>query len=67
MSPKLQGSISPTFLRPAFMHADPKSVKIEPSCYHLFVLLESGHVKVSCRINVDEIDPRLHKADYVNH
>jgi len=48
-SSQLQVSISQTFLRAAFTHAYPKSVKIQSSYQYLFALLESASIKTALR------------------
>ncbi len=43
------GSVSPTYLRTAFMPVTPKSVIIQSSCQYLFTLLGSTGAKAACR------------------
>jgi len=47
MSAKLLGLISQTFIRTAFMSADPRSAKRQSSYQCNFSLLGSGHVKTA--------------------
>jgi len=49
------GLISPTYLRVAFGHKDPKSVNIQSSRQNLFTILGSN-VHKSFKYSVDEID-----------
>ncbi len=44
----LQGWISPTYLRAAFMPVAPKNVRIQSSCQYLFMLLGSTGAKAAC-------------------
>jgi hypothetical protein len=44
------GSISPTCLREAFTHADPKSFKKTDDLTVFFALLGSAHVKALCKM-----------------
>jgi len=37
-------------LRKAFLYADPKSIKIQPSCQYLFSILGSAHVEAVCKM-----------------
>ncbi len=48
-------------LQAAFMCEDPKSVKIQSSCWYLFALLGSLRVKATHR-NIDEIWPQQHET-----
>jgi len=43
------GSISSTYLRKAFRHVAPKSVRIQSSCQYLFTLLGSTGAKAARR------------------
>jgi len=45
-----QGSISPTYLRTAFMPVAPKSLRIQSSCQYLFTLLGSTGAKAALRM-----------------
>jgi len=46
---RVQGSISPTYLRTAFTPVAPKSVRIQSSCQYLFMLLGSSGTKAALR------------------
>jgi hypothetical protein len=46
-------------LRTAFTHVGPKSAKKADSLTVFFALLGSGHVKIACKMLIDEIDPWL--------